>query len=53
MIRRLVVRASMTPIALTYRAWGRRWIDDDQCRAIVTWLMRTTLWLVRQPAPDA
>lgn len=44
---RLLVAASMVPIEWTYKAWGRCWIDDKQCRIIVTAIMRTTLWLCR------
>lgn len=47
MIARWLVRASMPLIALTYRAWGRCWLTDDQCRTVVTAIMRTTLWLAR------
>jgi hypothetical protein len=28
----------------TYRAWGRRWITDDECRVIATLLVRLLLF---------
>lgn len=48
---RWLVEASFVPIALVYRAWGRGWLTDAQCRAVVTGIMRVTLWLARRQQP--
>lgn len=43
------IRATWPLVVLIYKAWGRWWIDDDQCRRYVTAVMGATLWLAGRP----
>lgn len=52
MIARWLVNLSMGPIVLVYRAWGRGWLTDDQCRRLVIAIMWVTLRAARVKIDD-